>query len=85
MQSYGDGRKAANNVQILGWIVVALGILAGLAIIGTTVIGASVPGFAYVGLPLLLPSLALILIGSCAILLAHVARAVFDMAQRGGA
>ena len=84
MHSYGDGRKAANNVQILGWIVIALGILVGLASIGVVVVGASGPSFAYLGLPILLPSLALILVGSCAILLAHVARAVFDRAQRDG-
>ena len=84
MQTYASGRKSANNVQILGWILIAFGLLAALASVGASMFGASHRGLGVLGLPLLLPSAVFIMLGSFAILGAHVARAVFDIADRGG-
>jgi hypothetical protein len=82
MQSYGSGRKALIQVRILGWLVIALGILVGVLVAIIATLGAPA-GFGHIGWPLLVPSLVLILLGSCAILLSHMARAVFDIAERG--
>jgi hypothetical protein len=85
MPSYEKGRKAANNVHVLGWMVVGLGLLVGGLVIVFAAVGAVSRTFQPMGLPFLIPSLALILLGSIAILLAHVSRAAFDIADRRGA
>ena len=83
MQSYMKGRKAANHVHVIGWIVVVLGLLVAIASIVLGTWSAASAGFSFIGLPFLAPAFGLILLGSCSILLAHVARAVFDIAERG--
>ena len=83
MQSYLNGRKAANHVHVIGWIVVVLGLIVAIASIVLGTWTAASAGLKFVGLPLFVPAFCLLLVGSCSILFAHVARAVFDIAERG--